>query len=140
MPTSLCYVHKSMWLYLTSVPCVSVLKAPTIFTVNTVSPPNVCNIVSRINPTYRLCEAPQYMHAVVVKNPANISYWCHESISCFLQPATGFTSSSLTSFSPTLLSNTLLFFLVRSPLSNIISSNSQQVSCSAKFSLFWTFF
>ena len=49
---------------------VSVLKAPTIFTVNAVSPPNVCNVVSRINPTHHLCEAPQYIHTVFVNNPA----------------------------------------------------------------------
>ena len=84
---------------------VSVLKAPAIFTVNIVSPPNICNVVSRINPTYHLCEASQYIHTVVVKNPANTSYSRHESISCFLQPGTGFTRSSLTSSSPKLLSN-----------------------------------
>ena len=49
---------------------VSVLKAPTIFTINTVSPPNVCNVVSRISPTHGLCEAPQYIQTVVVNNPA----------------------------------------------------------------------
>ena len=62
---------------------VSVLKAPTIFTINTASPPNVCNVVSRINPTHHLCEAPQYIHTVVVNNPANTSYSRHERISCF---------------------------------------------------------
>ena len=36
---------------------VSVLKAPTIITVNTAIPSNVCNIVSHINPTYRIYEA-----------------------------------------------------------------------------------
>ena len=30
---------------------VSVLKTPAIFTVNTLYPPNVCNVVSHINPT-----------------------------------------------------------------------------------------
>ena len=59
---------------------VSVLKAPTIFTINTASPPNVCNVVSRINPTHHLCEAPQYIHTVVVNNPANTSYSRHERI------------------------------------------------------------
>ena len=117
---------------------VSILKAPAIFTVNAVSPPNVCNVVSRINPTQCLCEAPQYIHTDIVNNPANISYSRHESILCFLQPGTGFTRSSLTSSSPTLLSSKS-FFLGRSPLSNIISCNSLQVSCSAKFSLFWIF-
>ena len=117
---------------------VSVSKAPTISTINTVSPPNVCNIVSRINPTHQLCEAPQYIHTVLVNNPANTSYSWHERISCFLQPGTGFTRSALILSPFTLLSNKR-FFLVISPISKIISCNSQQVSCSAKFILFWIF-
>ena len=118
---------------------VSVLKAPAIFTVNTVPLPNVCNVISCINPTHRICEAPQYTHTVVVNNPASISYSRHEFISCSRQPDTGFTRSSLTSSFPTVLSNKP-FFLVISSVSNIISGNSQKVSCSAKFSLFWIFF
>ena len=128
-----------MQLNLTSVRCMSVLKAPAIFTVNTVSPLNVCNVVSLINSTQRLCEAPQYIYTVVVNNPTNTSYSRHESILCFLQQGTSFTHSSLISSSPTLLSYKPSF-LWSSPLSNIISCNSQQVSCSAKFSLFWIFF
>ena len=110
---------------------VSVLKAPTIFTVNTISPPNVCNVVLRINRTHRLCEARQYIHTIAVNNPAN-TYLRHERISCFLQPSTSLARSSLTSTSSTLLSNKP-FFLVRSPLSDIISCESKQVSWSAKF-------
>ena len=64
---------------------VSVLKAPTIFTVNT-----VYNVVSRVNPTHRLCEAPQYIHTVVANNPANTSYSRHERI---LQPGFMFSST-----------------------------------------------
>ena len=90
---------------------VSVLKAPTIFTLNTVSLPNVCNVVSRISPTYCPCEAPQYKHTVIVNNAANTSYSRHEMILCFLQPGTDFTRSSLTSSSPTLLS---IFCLISS--------------------------
>ena len=90
---------------------VSVLKAPTIFTLNTVSLPNVCSVVSRINPTYCPCEAPQYIHTVIVNKVANTSYSRHEMILCFLQPGTGFTRSSLTSPSPTLLS---IFCLISS--------------------------
>ena len=107
---------------------VSVLKARTIFTIDTVSPPNVSNIVPRISPTHRLCEAPQYIHTVVVNNPANTSYSRHERISFFLQPGVVFTRPSLTSFSPTFLSSKPFFF-VRSPLSNIISCN----SCNSQF-------
>ena len=89
--------------------CVSVLKAAAIFTVNAVPPPNVCSVVSCINPTDRLCEAPQYIHTVVVNNPANTSYSRHKIISCFLQPGTGFTHSSSTSSAPMLLSHKLFF-------------------------------
>ena len=62
---------------------VSVLKTPTFLTVNKVSPPNVCNLISRVNPTHRLCKATQYTHTALVNNPANIFYLCHERISCF---------------------------------------------------------
>ena len=86
---------------------VSVLKAPTIFTLNTVSLPKI----SRINPTYCPCEAPQYIHTVIVNKVANTSYSRHEMILCFLQPGTGFTRSSLTSSSPTFLS---IFCLISS--------------------------
>ena len=101
-------------------------------------PTNVCNIVSRINPTHGLCEASQYIHTVAVNNPGNTCYLRHEKISCFLQPSTSLTPSSLTLSSSTLVSNKP-FYLVRSLPSNIISCNSQQVSCSAKFCLFWIF-
>ena len=50
---------------------VSVLKAPGIFTGSTISPPNVCNIISGINPTHHLFEAPQYIQTVAVNNPAS---------------------------------------------------------------------
>ena len=111
---------------------VSVLKALTIFTVNTISPSNVCNVVLRINRTHRLCEACQYIHTIAVNNPANTSYLRHERISCFLQPSTSLARSSLTSTSSTLLSNKP-FFLVRFPISDTISCESKQVSWSAKF-------
>ena len=54
---------------------VSVLKTSTIFTVNTVAPPNVCNVVSYVNPTHHLRRVPQYIHIVAVNNPANTSYF-----------------------------------------------------------------
>ena len=61
---------------------VSVFKAPTIFTVNTISPPNLCNIVSCTNPSHRLCTyIPQYIHTNIADNPANTSYSHHERIS-----------------------------------------------------------
>ena len=50
---------------------VSFLKVPTIFTVNTVLPPNVCIVISRINLTHRLCKAPLYTHTAVVNSPTN---------------------------------------------------------------------
>ena len=41
---------------------VSVLKAPTIVTVNTVSLPNVCNVVPRINPIHSVnCSKPVHL-------------------------------------------------------------------------------
>ena len=118
--------------------CVFVLKTPSIFTVNTVLPPNACNVVSRIIPAHRLCRAPQYTHTAVVNNPTNTSYLRHERISCFLQPGTNLTCPSLTSSSSSLLSNKL-YSPIRSTLSNRICRNSEQDSCSAKFSLFSIF-
>ena len=80
---------------------VSILKARTIFTVNTASSPNVCNLVSHISPTYCLCKPPQYTHTTVVNNPRNTSYLHRERNSCFLQPGTSLTCSSF---------NFILFF------------------------------
>ena len=122
---------------------VSVLKSPTNFTINTALPPNVCNLVSGIIPTHRLCKEPQYTHTAVVNNPKNTSYLRHKRISCFLRPCflrpgTSLTYSSVTS-SSYLLSSNKPYFPVRPPLSSRLSCNSQQVSYSAKFSLFSIF-
>ena len=76
------HVHKIKFLFCP----LRVLKAPTIYIVNTVIPPDVCNVVSRINPTHCICKAPQYTHIAVVKNPKNTTYLGHKSISGFLQP------------------------------------------------------
>ena len=62
---------------------VSVLKAPTNFTLNTVTPLNVCNLVSRINPSHLLYEAPQYIHSVVANKPANASCSRHKKFHAF---------------------------------------------------------
>ena len=79
--------------------CVAVLKALTIFIVNTVLPPNFWNVVSRISLIHRLCKSN--------------SVHTH---SYFLQPGTTLTCSSITSSSSLLLSNKLNF-PVRCPLS-----------------------
>ena len=94
---SLVHVIKSLFCPL----YVSILKARTIFTVNTASSPNVCNRVSHISPTYCLCKPPQYTHTTVVNNPRNTSYLHRERNSCFLQPGTSLTCSSF---------NFILFF------------------------------
>lgn len=57
--------------------CVSILKAPVIFIVNTALTPNVCNLVSSINPTYCICESPEYTHCAIVNNPIKIPYLRH---------------------------------------------------------------
>ena len=118
---------------------VSVLKASTVFTVKQALCPNICNVVSHINPTHRICKSRQYTHTAVVNNPTNTSYFLHKSISGFLLPGASLTCSSATSSSSSLLSNKP-YFPVRSPLSNNIFCNSQQASCLAEINLFLILF
>ena len=113
---------------------VSVWKAPTILTITAALPPNICNGVSRINPTYHLCKSRQYPHTAVVYNPTNTSSLCDKRTSCFLQPGTRLTCSSVTASSSFLLSNKP-YFHVRTPLSNRSSNNSEQFFRLSEFSL-----
>ena len=57
---------------------VSVLKGPLIFIVNTGLPPNVCNVVSRINPTHSILKVPQDTHTAVFNHPTCTSCLCHK--------------------------------------------------------------
>ena len=111
---------------------VSVLKAATIFTVNT-----VLTYSLTLNPTHRNRKARQYTPTILVSNPTNTSYFRHKGISAFLQLDTSLTSSSITSLSSSLLSNEP-YSSVISPTSNRVSCNSQQVPCSAELN-FWIF-